>query len=131
MEFKEQLELLEDMYKKKYDKGKLMYHLIPVEPLEALAATYTYGYNKYAKCGNPESGWRDVDPKRYESAMFRHWVAYKKGEILDNESNLPHLWHFLLNAYTIVGFSMHQEKDAKKNRHYEIVNVLTVGICDE
>lgn len=89
----------------KYDEGKDMFHLIPLEPFEALAKVFTFGYNKYAN-GNPESGWKEVENavSRYESAMWRHWVAHKKGEITDKESGYPHLYHFLWNAYVLTWF---------------------------
>lgn len=124
MDFRDKLEFYEDMkndtkYERKFDKGKTMYHLIPLEPFEGLAEIFTYGYNKYAHVGEAGSSWREVEPERYESAMWRHWVAYKKGEEFDKESNLPHIWHFLWNAYALTWFAMQPGKEGVKANHYD------------
>lgn len=91
---------------RKDDKGKLRYGLIPAQVLEALAAVLTFGARKYA----PEN-WRLLsDPEqRYEDALWRHLMEYKKGERLDSDSKLPHLWHAVTNLAFLIYF------DAKKN----------------
>ena len=111
-------------YEKKADKGKLRYDLIPPEILEALAEIFTYGFEKYAKPGEKESGWRDVEIERYEAAMIRHYIAWKKGEIKDEESGLEHLKHMLWNA----GVMMYLDKirqDEKDNQDDIVFNFLS------
>ncbi len=87
----------------KYDEGKLMYNLIPAEVLEALAEIYTYGFNKYAAPqGKKVPEWDKVEIERYEAALMRHYIAWKKGEELDPESGYHHLKHMLWNAGAIM-----------------------------
>lgn len=59
----------------------------------------TYGANKY-----DDSNWIKVDglEERYLSAMLRHYLAYKSGEIYDRESELPHLSHMAWNALAVL-----------------------------
>lgn len=59
----------------------------------------TYGANKY-----DDSNWikvKDLE-ERYLSAMLRHYLAYKKGEVYDTESELPHLSHMAWNALAVL-----------------------------
>lgn len=74
----------------KHDFGKPQFRLIPQEALESLARVMSYGANKYA----PDN-WRKVDSghDRYMDAALRHINAHLRGEVLDDESNLPHLMH--------------------------------------
>ena len=45
---------------------------------------------------------RVVKPQRYRDALYRHWLAYLKGEQCDQESGLPHLWHLACNAAFLI-----------------------------
>ncbi len=76
----------------KHDKGKLQYHLMPIKSLEDIIAVLTHGAEKYS-----ENNWKYVDNgrDRYYSAALRHMIAWKKGEITDEDSGLPHLAHAL------------------------------------
>jgi hypothetical protein len=76
----------------KFDDGKLRYDLTPSIAIEGLAAVLTYGAKKYKP-----NNWRSVDPQRYVGAFERHWQAYMRGELIDNESGLPHLAHCMTN----------------------------------
>jgi len=93
---------------KKYDSGKLMYHLVPWWANWILARVLTYGAAKYA----PES-WQHVpDAKnRYTSALIGHLEAWRGGSQIDSESKLPHLWHVFVN----VMFLIFLEGDIPKN----------------
>lgn len=79
----------------KFDTGKLLYSLIPVESTEALAEVLTFGAKKYAP-----NNWQLVDngEVRYLDALYRHLAAHRKGEKLDPESGLSHLSHALTNV---------------------------------
>ena len=79
----------------KFDTGKLQYSLIPPETLSALAEVLTFGARKYAI-----DGWKYVPDakRRYMDALFRHLVAFRSGELYDQESGLSHLSHVLANA---------------------------------
>ena len=84
--------------KAKADAGKPRPTLVPVSLIEAVTAIRMYGNQKY---GDPEN-WRQVDPQRYRDALYRHWLAYLKGEKCDQESGLPHLWHLACNAAFLI-----------------------------
>ena len=58
----------------------------------------TFGAKKYS-----DRGWKRVDNavERYLSAMLRHYLNYKNGEELDDESGLPHLTHMAWNALAV------------------------------
>lgn len=82
----------------KADAGKPRPTLVPVSLIEAVAAVRMYGTDKYR---DPEN-WRQVEPQRYRDALYRHWLAYLKGERCDQESGLPHLWHLACNAAFLI-----------------------------
>lgn len=54
-----------------------------------------------AKYHDPDN-WRQVESQRYRDALYRHWLAYLKGEQCDQESGLPHLWHLACNAAFLI-----------------------------
>ena len=82
----------------KADAGKPRPTLVPVSLIEAVTAIREYGCQKYH---DPEN-WRKVEPQRYRDALYRHWLAYLKGETCDQESGLPHLWHLACNVAFLV-----------------------------
>lgn len=82
----------------KADDGKVRPTLVPAGLIEAVAAVREYGCRKYH---DPEN-WRKVAAHRYRDALYRHWLAYLKGEIKDLESGLPHLWHIATNAAFLI-----------------------------
>lgn len=82
----------------KADKGKPRPTLVPVSLIEAVTAIREYGCAKYH---DPEN-WRKVEPERYRDAAYRHWLAYLKGETVDEESGLPHLWHLACNIAFLI-----------------------------
>lgn len=82
---------------KKYDTGKLRYDLVKPEMLEAIAEVMTYGANKYG-----DNNWQGVETDRYYAALMRHLQAWRKGELVDEESGLHHLKHALCNIAFIL-----------------------------
>lgn len=87
----------------KLDTGKNRLELIPVELLESVGRILTFGAEKYTP-----NGWKTVPngKERYYGALLRHLVAWKKGEIVDPESGLPHLDHMACN----IAFLIYLEK---------------------
>lgn len=79
----------------KLDLGKLRYDLVPTSAMKGLAEVLTFGANKYTP-----NGWKTVDDavERYYAALQRHLVAWREGEVVDQESGLPHLSHALTNV---------------------------------
>ena len=88
----------EDDQQAKTDAGKPRPTLTPVSLIDAVTAVRMYGNAKYH---DPEN-WRQVEPQRYRDALYRHWLAYLKGEKCDQESGLPHLWHLACNAAFLI-----------------------------
>ena len=80
----------------KADGGKLRLTLVPTEAVEAVAAIRMYGVQKYT---DPEN-WKRVEKERYKDAALRHFIRYTREPYgMDDESNLPHLWHCLCNLF--------------------------------
>jgi hypothetical protein len=78
----------------KHDGGKPRLDLVPPELIEAVGTVMTHGAEKYG-----EASYRNVDPKRYRSALMRHickWLKNPYGK--DEDSGLPHLWHIACNV---------------------------------
>ena len=87
----------------KYDNGKPQLSLIDYGFLEGIARIREYGVAKY----KDHDSWKTVPEakRRYTDAMLRHLFAYLNGEEFDEESCLPHYWHFLCNAMFIYHFN--------------------------
>lgn len=77
------------MEAKKNDQTKAQLSLIPLSALEAEAAAFTYGAEKYGRY-NYTAGFTY---SRLIDAALRHILAFNKGEDLDPESGLSHLGH--------------------------------------
>lgn len=87
----------------KADKGKPKPRLLHESMAEAVASVVdvlTFGAAKY-----DDDNWKNVEPKRYTDAMYRHLNAHHRGEKVDEESGLPHLAH----AACCVLFLLHHE----------------------
>ena len=89
-----------DNQKAKADAGKLRPTLVPVDLIRAVAEVRMYGNAKYPD-GGPDN-WKQVEPQRYKDALYRHWLAYLDGELVDMESGLPHLWHLACNVAFLI-----------------------------
>lgn len=89
---------------KKFDSGKLRYDLIPVDAIEGIAEALTMGAAKYG-----DHNWQGIDPERYYAALFRHLIAWRKGEIDDPESGLNHLKHVLVNTVFLLELTKNKE----------------------
>lgn len=99
----------------KADAGKARLSLVPTEILFDIAKVREYGLKKY---GTSES-WKQVDVQRYRDATYRHWLAYLNDPTgMDEESGLPHLWHFACNA----AFLCDLEKGHFNNTRKENIN---------
>ena len=102
------------MQEAKADAGKVRPTLVPVSLIASVAAVREYGCRKYRDPDN----WRKVEPQRYRDALFRHWLAYLRGEERDEESGLPHLWHIACNVAFLIemeGYGENSESVSAKD----------------
>lgn len=96
-------DLTDDGTGKKYDGGKPMVGtLCRVFPhaLLAVGQCIEFGTHKYPQPDN----WKKVEGAytRYQDSMMRHYLKYQTGEIMDSETQLPHLSHMAWNALAIL-----------------------------
>lgn len=73
----------------KHDDGKLPYHLIPVEFLQALAEILDFGQKKYA----PRNWEKGLAWSRVYRAACGHLFDWFRGAGPDPETGKSHLWH--------------------------------------
>lgn len=93
----------------KHDKGKGRWSLLPYDALRWVVKVMTFGAIKYSDDGWCSSTTEETQA-RYEDALFRHYDAYKAGEILDPESGMPHLAHLATNALFILALWLRRTK---------------------
>lgn len=98
---------------KKFDSGKLPWHLVPMDAVECIATVLEMGAKKYGK-----NNWRNgMDWSRVYDAMLRHTLAFQNGEKFDQESGLPHTWHAATNALFLVWYEMNKVGNDDRYRH--------------
>lgn len=96
----------------KNDEDKLQYGLLPITALEAIVQVLTYGAKKY----EPRNWERGMSWNRMFGALFRHLMAFWRGETKDQESGFPHLAHagccllFLLQYSLIDIYRIHDDR---------------------
>jgi hypothetical protein len=97
----------------KFDTGKAQLHLVPPEFIEAVARVLEFGAGKYGEW-NWQKGLR---LSRIYDSTLRHMLAWQKGEDLDPESKLPHVWHAACNTAFMTWFLQHKPEldDRQKN----------------
>ena len=94
--------------------NKLRWNLLPLDLIEEIVKVYHFGAQKYAP-----NTWQNLENgyDRYKAALFRHLVAFEKGETHDPESGLNHLSHVAWNALAILHFSLQKETHHDSNRN--------------
>jgi len=92
---------------KKFDQGKPRWDLIDMDTAEEEASVLGFGASKYS--ANSWQGVPDAE-ERYFAALMRHLVAYRRGEVLDPDSGLPHLAHARCNVSFLRYFQKNREK---------------------
>lgn len=95
--------------------------------IEDVANVGTYGALKYT-----DDGWQTVDNgiERYLSAMIRHYIKYRQGEMYDAESVLPHLSHMAWNALAVLEL-WRSNQTASNNFHKAVCNGCTCKSSEE
>lgn len=79
----------------KFDAGKRQWSLLPWGALGLVVDVLGYGATKYGAWN-----WTKVENgrERYFDALCRHLAARRNGEVLDPETQLPHMAHVTCNA---------------------------------
>jgi len=90
----------------KHDQNKPRYDLLPPIAIDELAKILTFGAEKYS-----ENSWQDVPNglERYRAALLRHTFAMQRGELIDDESGLPHSAHAMCCCSFIVELERMQD----------------------
>lgn len=98
---------------KKYDSGKLMWHLLPLSLVKPVVEIFQYGLKKYKQ----EGSWKHLDNGyvRYRDAFFRHLEAHESGQTHDPESGFPHIQHCAWNALAMMYFALKEITEIKFN----------------
>ena len=80
---------------------KPRWDLLPLPEIEDLVKVYTAGAKKYAP-----NNWQKLDNgyQRYKAALFRHLLAYEKGERIDPDTKCMHLAQVAWNAVAMLWF---------------------------
>lgn len=87
-------------------QGKLPLNMILKQfprAFKAVAATSDFGNRKY-NLGSDINNWLRVEDafEKYSDAFMRHRVERLQGNLIDNESGLPHIYHELWNMMATV-----------------------------
>ena len=84
-----------------------------VEPVfvEGIGKVMTFGLGKHG-----EDNWKQFSHKEFKGAMYRHLIAYMKGEVLDSETGLSHLYHLSCDAMFCDYFDKKEERENRNDR---------------
>jgi len=77
----------------KADQGKIKMSLVDPDFVLGLSKILTIGAEKY----EPNNWKRNTELSRYRDSTLRHLYAYLSGELLDPETQEPHLDHLSAN----------------------------------
>ncbi len=114
----------------KADAGKTRYDLLVPEFIEGMANVMTFGAIKYS-----DWNWVNLDRARVFASLWRHIIAYQKGERIDKETNLSHHYHAGCNLMMIDGidnfdlYPVDYEENENKNQVKENNKQFTTYVC--
>ena len=97
------------------DDGKVRYDLLPAKPLHEVAKVFTWGASKYSD----NNYLKGIKFSRLFGSCMRHCWAWKRGENLDPESNLPHLAHAISNLMMMLALIMNGRDDCDDRQSIE------------
>ena len=105
----------------KADNGKPRLSLVPMEIIRNIARVREFGLKKYKE----KESWKSVEAERYRDALLRHTLLYIEDPYgLDDESDLPHLWHLACN----VAFLCELEKGKFKDNKIDLRQIKCVDL---
>lgn len=98
----------------KYDENKPPMSLLDADFLEGVAKVLGFGAQKYS-----EHNWRNgIKYSRLISAAYRHLGAINRGENIDSESLLPHVYH--LGCCVMFLANMMEHRQDMDDRYYAV-----------
>lgn len=108
----------------KHDSGKTQWWYIDNfwPQLEEVVQVLTMGDKKYPSADG--SNWKRVEGgiRRYNDALLRHTIAYRRGEKVDPESGKSHLAHVITNAL----FLMYNDSLPENAEEYHLATLEKV-----
>lgn len=86
---------------------KMPWDLLPWEDIEDVVAVYKAGAKKYGK-----NSWQNLENgmDRYFAAMMRHFMEYRKGNKIDEETGCKHLAQVVWNAIAMLHIANKEEQ---------------------
>jgi len=93
----------------KNDKDKVRMELLDPDFIIGTAEVLTFGAKKYEAENWKKATGKDI--ARYEGAILRHLMAYRKGEKIDPETGLSHLYHISCNTMFLAYFDRHRTEN--------------------
>jgi len=84
----------------KNDQGKPRMSLIHQEFIDDLLKVLEFGAKNHG-----DFNWKNVDPVRFEDALYRHMSSYRKGQTHDSETKLQEMSHIAANALFLHWFT--------------------------
>jgi len=114
----------------RFNKGKILWDLIPKYPLEQIAKVMTKGAEKYA----PHNWCKGMPWSEVEGSLLRHFYAYQSGEDFDEESGLYHMAHVAVNAMFLIDYYRSNPQFDNRQHSYlkfpKIVLDVDEVVCD-
>ena len=93
---------------KKFDSEKPAVDLVCPAYILGTADVLTFGAHKYGRKNYLEGKGDPEYVARLYSAIQRHLLAFQMGELLDDESGKPHLFHASAGLAMLVDMEAHQ-----------------------
>lgn len=90
---------------KKFDNGKLRWHLMPDEALTEVLKVFEHGAKKYGSF-NWLLNANEVEFTRLSDSLERHHKKFKRGQDFDEESGLYELAHLVANALMLLTYQL-------------------------
>jgi len=78
----------------RYNEWKLQWHLLHIPFIEWVIKVLEFGAEKYS----PDNWKKPMDRNTVLDSQMRHQAALMKGEEIDSDSGLPHIYHLACNA---------------------------------
>ena len=116
---------------KRFDQGKLEWHLLPIVALKECVKVMMMGRDKYGEYNYLEG----MDWHRCYDSLIRHATSFWDGEDLDSESKILHTAHIAVNALFLVVYQLlglgtddrYINKNTKNKSKPPIVPIKIVG----